>query len=307
MPRSLVIGANGFIGVHLVEGLRRAGHEVTAFDRFSAGPRFGVDGVRIVRGEFLDRSALAGALDGQDFVFHFVSTTTPATAEGDPTLDVRTNIAQSVDLLTLAVEARVRHVYFASTGGAVYGPQGRDSYAEDTPALPVSPYAIGKLTIEHYLRYFRHKHGLQSTALRISNPYGPGQHARRGQGLIPIALDRIIRDEEVVQFGDGSMIRDYLYVEDLVAMILRIVAAPIREHEVYNLGSGVGQSVSETLATLREVTGIDFPVRVVPVPTTFVDRVVLDTARFRREFGELELMPFEEGVRRTYEEARDAR
>ncbi len=201
---------------------------------------------------------------GQDLVFHFLSTTTPASAEGDPTLDVRTNIAQSVDLLTLAVEAGIRHFYFASTGGAIYGPQGRESYSEETPALPVSPYAIGKLAIEHYLRYFRHKHGLESTALRISNPYGPGQLTRRGQGLIPIALDRVLHGDEVVQFGDGSMVRDYLYVEDLVAMILRIVEVPAREHDVYNLGSGVGQSVSETLATLRQVTGVDFPIRILP-------------------------------------------
>jgi UDP-glucose 4-epimerase len=304
MPKSLVIGANGFIGSHLVDRLQREGHAVTAFDRFSSPPTFDAQDARVVQGEFLDRAALGEAVRGQDLVFHFLSTTTPASAEGDPTLDVRTNIAQSVDLLSLAVDAGVDHFYFASTGGAIYGPQGMTSYAEDVPTLPVSPYAIGKLTIENYLRYFRHKHGLNATALRISNPYGPRQHARGGQGLIPITLRHILQGEEVVQFGDGSMVRDYLYVEDLVEMIVKIVDAPSRSHDTYNLGSGTGQSVLQTFQTIREVTGIDFPIRRIPVPATFVDRVVLDTTRYTEEFGAVELLPFAEGIRRTHEELR---
>ncbi|MFC5503416.1 NAD-dependent epimerase/dehydratase family protein [Lysinimonas soli] len=302
MAKALVIGANGFLGSHLVDALSGAGHRVTAFDRFSSQePTFDATGVTIVRGEFLSRGDLEAAVAGQQLVFHFLSSTNPATAENDPTLDIRTNVAQTVELLEACVAAGTEHLYFASTGGAIYGPQGRSEYVEDDHTLPVSPYAIGKLAIENYLRYFRTVHGLNSTILRISNPYGTRQRAHRRQGLIPIALRQIALGLAVDRFGDGSMVRDYLYVEDLVSMIGTLVAGTPR-FDTYNLGSGTGHSVTQILDALRRVTDVDFEIRQLAVPPTFVDRVVLDTSRFRTEFGAMPLTTLDEGIRRTYRE-----
>ena len=304
MSRALVIGANGFIGSHLVESLAAAGHEVTAFDRYRADrPMFDPSRAAVLPGDFLDRSDLERAVAGQDLVFHFLSTTTPATAEGDPTLDLRTNVAQTVDLLRACVDASVGHVYFASTGGAIYGGSGRSEHAEEDRPLPVSPYAIGKLTIENYLHYFRATHGLRSTSLRISNPYGGRQKANRSQGLIPIALRRIAAGQPVVRLGDGAMVRDYILVDDLVEMIVRMVGREAT-HDVYNIGSGVGHTVSEVLATIRDVTGATFAIEERPKPPTFVDRIVLSTRRYVEEFGVVRLTGLPDGVRTTWEAVR---
>ena len=302
-----MIGANGFIGSHLVDALVGAGHVVTAFDRFSGSglPSFRSGGVTIRRGEFLSRSDLESAVQGQDLVFHFLSTTSPATAEADPTLDIRTNVAQTVELLESSAAAGVGHFYFASTGGAIYGPQGRAAYVESDVAQPVSPYGIGKLAIEHYLRYFKALHGLSSTALRISNPYGTRQHPQKKQGLIPIALRQIARGQPVVRLGDGSMVRDYIYVEDAVRMITDMVGRN-PEHDVYNIGSGAGSTVSEVLEAIRTVVGAPFAVEERPVPATFVDRVVLDVSRYHREFGVPESTPLLEGIARTYRESSES-
>ena len=262
---------------------------------------FTIDGtLYAVKGSFqvMPSSVKREGVAGQDFVFHFLSTTTPATAEGDPTFDLRTNVAQTVDLLEACVAASVQHFYFASTGGAIYGGQGRSQYSEGDRTMPVSPYAIGKLTIENYLGYFRTKHGLNSTSFRISNPYGERQKANRVQGLIPIALRRIALGEPVVRLGDGEMIRDYIYVVDLVNMIARVVGR-VPNHAVYNLGSGRGYSVNEVLHSLRRVTGTDFEVVEQPKPSTYVDRVVLDTGRYREEFGDLRITDLDEGIGRT--------
>lgn len=305
MAKVVVIGANGFIGSHLVDSLASAGHTVTAFDRFSSrSPTFTPQGVNLLQGEFLSRADLEEAVRGQDHVFHFLSTTTPATAEADPTLDIRTNVAQTVELLEACVSAGTRHVFFASTGGAIYGPQDKAEYAETDRALPISPYGIGKLTIEHYLHYFQKTHGLSSTALRISNPYGTRQKPNKKQGLIPIALRQIALGRPVVRMGSGSMVRDYVYVEDLVRMITPLVGQTT-EHDLYNLGSGAGHSVSEIIESLRRVTDTDFEVRELPTPPTFVDRVVLNTARYRAEFGNTPLTVLDDGVRLTYEEIRE--
>lgn len=302
MSKCLVIGANGFIGSHLVDELVELGHDVTVFDRFSAPTAHRhTQSVNRVVGDFLSNSDLSEAVAGQEHVFHFLSTTTPVTAENDPTLDVRTNVAQTISLLESCVRADVSRFYFASTGGAIYGSQDRSEHFETDMTEPLSPYAIGKLSIEHYLRYFRAKHGLQSVALRISNPYGTRQHPAKKQGLIPIVLRQVVNGQPVVRFGDGSMVRDYIYVNDLVKMIAPMVSqAPMSD--VYNLGSGMGFTVNAVFDSIRRITGIDFEVVERPVPSTFVDRVVLNTQRYVQEFGAQAITPLDLGVSSTFDE-----
>lgn len=299
--RALIVGANGFIGSHLVDELAGKGFEVTAFDRFSSGKASFEADVRRFKGDFLNNDDLREAVEGQQLLFHFLSTSTPATAERDPTFDVRTNLQQTLELMQIAVNAGVEHVYFASTGGAIYGDSGRLRYAESDPALPVSPYAIGKLSIERYLQYFELRFGIRTTALRISNPFGTRQHVDRKQGLIPIVLRQIALGLPVTQLGDGSMIRDYVYVDDLVEMLAPMVLQGSRE-PVYNLGSGEGRSVTSVLATIREVTGRDFDVQIAPKPATYVDSITLDTSRYTQEFGAPVLTDFKTGVESTWEE-----
>jgi UDP-glucose 4-epimerase len=306
VAKCLIIGANGFLGSHLVDELDRRGHQVTAFDRFSSTrPTFTAKTINRITGDFLNRADVALALEGQDYVFHFLSTTTPATAEDDPTLDVRTNIASSIDLLSLCVEAGVSRVYFASTGGAIYGDQPGVILDERAIPEPVSPYAIGKLAIEGYLRYFDRKYGLASVIFRISNPYGPRQHPRKVQGVIPIFLTAMKRGEPVTQFGDGAMVRDYLYVSDAVRMIVDAVEGRA-QHQLYNIGSGVGTSVAQVLRAAREVTGLDPEVLIAPIPPTFVASSVLAVERYRSEFGNQGILSLHEGIERTWAAIQEA-
>lgn len=303
MSKCLIIGANGFIGSHLVDQLTAEGHQVTAFDRFSSGNTlYETANVRRIIGDFANIANLRDAVTGQDRIFHMLSATSPITAEDDPSLDIRSNVAQTVNLLGICADAGVERFYFASTGGAIYGPQGPQSFEETDAVMPVSPYAIGKLAIENYLRYFKVKHGLKSVAFRISNPYGTRQHPNRLQGLIPIAARQIVAGYAVVRYGDGSMIRDYVYVKDLVRMIAQTVESE-PEYDVYNLGSGHGHSVTAVLDCLAEVAGRDLHIRELPVPPTFVQHVVLNTSRFQSEFGAIELTPLEIGAREVVREA----
>lgn len=304
MSDVLVIGGNGFIGAHLVALLVAEGFSVTVFDRFSNGlPTYAAPTVRAVAGDFLNRGDVRRAVAGHRLVVHMLSTTTPATAGDDPTVDLRTNVIPTIELLEDCVDAGVDHVYFASTGGAIYGGAQTGVVAEDAPTLPVSPYAIGKLAIENSLRYFQSVHGLASTSMRISNPYGPGQRGRRGQGLIPIAIRAVLAGEPVVRFGDGSMVRDYIYVDDLVEMMLRLIRST-PSHPVYNLGSGIGATVSDVLSLIERVVGRGFAVERRDTPPTFVQRIVLDPSRFRHEFGEVPVTVLEEGIRRTLDDLR---
>lgn len=301
VAKCLVIGGNGFLGSLLVDELAQRGHDVTAFDRFSMGvTTFSPVSATAFKGDFLNTRDLEEALVGQDYVFHFLSTTTPASVEHEPRVDIRTNVTQTLDLLDLAVTAHVKRVYFASSGGAVYGNQGKSEYSELDATLPVSPYGIGKLTIENYLRYYRAQHGLDSLVLRISNPYGIRQHPNRRQGLIPIALSRIIAGQPLQRFGDGTMVRDYAYAPDVVRKIGRTVDVRTAQ-DTYNIGSGFGHSVNEVFECIRSVTGVDFEIEEVEAPATFVTSVVLNTDRYDAEFESFVPTSLEEGISQTWD------
>jgi UDP-glucose 4-epimerase len=302
----LVVGGNGFIGSHVVDALAATGHTVSAFDRFGIEPtRWEAPGVGAVAGDFLNHADVRDAVRGRDCVVHMLSTTDPATAEDDPTLDIRTNVTSSVDLFATCVAEGVGSVLFASTGGAIYGDQAdKTLFSETDPTYPVSPYAIGKLTIENYLRYFRRKHGLRSTVLRLSNPYGPRQNPNKRQGIIPIFLRRLALGLPLTVYGDGTMVRDYIYVADLAAMVAAVVSREPR-HSLYNVGSGTGHSVLEILDAVRRVTGIEPTVAHRPRPSTFVDRVILDTRRFTEEFGRFDTRSLDEGIALTWQEIVD--
>jgi UDP-glucose 4-epimerase len=307
MSKCLILGANGFIGSHLVDKLVQQGDTVRAFDRFGDRPINFQENENIEKasGDFLNRGDLSAALEGVDYVFHLVSTTTPATAENDPLIDIETNIRMSVELLEECVSHNIKKVIFASTGGAIYGDI--DTAApinEETNPQPVSPYAIGKLTIEHYLRYFNRKFGLPTLTFRISNPYGQRHSPVNRQGVIPIFLHHIANNEPITVLGDGSMVRDYLYVEDLAAL----VASSFKEAKMslYNLGSGQGVSLNQLIEAIKNVTQREVNIEYLPKPSTFVQEVTLDINRFKNEFGLAPETTLEEGLQETWQYVLDS-
>lgn len=301
MAKCLVLGANGFLGSHLVDALVGRGHSVRAFDRFNGRIRFdSSENIELYTGDFLNRHDLREALKDIEFVFHFISTTTPITAEDDPLIDVDTNIKMSIELFDECVRQSIKKVIFASTGGAIYGSElGEEPVSESVIPRPVSPYAIGKLTIEHYLRYYRVKYGLSSVSLRISNPYGERQPLHRKQGVIPIFMERIIKGQPLTILGDGSMIRDYIYVKDMAQRVSDIFEKDML-NEVYNLGTGHGISVNEVVRSIEELTQTHTNKEYLPMPATFVQKIVLDTNLLVEEFGQQPQTELKDGLKATW-------
>jgi UDP-glucose 4-epimerase len=305
VAKCLVLGANGFIGSHLVDSLSRAGHFVRCFDRFQTKDAIflnkGSSNVEVFRGDFLDKTSLQKALENIDYVFHFISTTTPLTAENDPLTDIETNVKMSVELFSLCAQASVKKVIFASTGGSIYGNvDSSKPLSENLCPMPVSPYAIGKLSIEHYLRYFKRKHGLDYRVLRISNPYGPRQNTLSGQGVISIFLENIRKEMPITIYGDGSMIRDYIFISDVAEMIAGSFEKST-DSLVYNLGSGKGYSVNEVVKIIEQVTKVKPHIAHKEAPTTFVNEVVLDTTKFTDDFSITPKVNLKEGIEKTWQ------
>ena len=255
--RCLVLGGKGFIGSHLVDALLHAGHQVRVFDRAGIASLTEPASRAQVEwhdGDFTNESDVTRALAGCDVCFHLVATTLPKSSNADPAFDVDTNVVPSIRLFTQAVRAGVKKVIFVSSGGTVYGMPRYVPVDEVHPTDPISSYGITKLAIEKYLHLFHTLHGLSYAVLRPSNPFGERQRVQASQGAVAVFMGKVLRGEPVEIWGDGSVVRDYLYIGDLTAAFMAAMGYDGPER-VFNIGSGAGHSLNSVLDGIEQVTG----------------------------------------------------
>jgi UDP-glucose 4-epimerase len=285
MASCLVLGGAGFLGSHLVDGLKAAGHQVRIFDR----PH-----------EFLDPADLERALPGAELVFHLISTTVPKNSNENPALDIESNIAGTARLLELLRKHPPRRLVFISSGGTVYGVPRATPIRESHPTDPISSYGIHKLAIEKYLHMNHALYGLDYRVLRVANAYGERQRTDKAQGAVAAFLERVLRNEPIQIWGDGSVVRDYVYAGDIAQSFLR--AAEYRgEERIFNIGSGHGVSLNELVDAIAAVIGRRPSVEYTPGRGFDVPVNVLDIRLAREKLGWSPQMPLAEGLRRTYE------
>jgi UDP-glucose 4-epimerase len=237
------------------------------------------------------------ALIGCDVCYHLVSTTLPQSSNADPVFDIETNVAGTVRLLNHAVRLGVKKVVFVSSGGTVYGIPRSVPISEDHPTNPICSYGITKLAIEKYLHLYLALHGLEYTVLRLANPFGERQRIQASQGAVAVFMGKVLRGEKIEIWGDGSVVRDYVYIGDAVEAMVK--AAGYRGDErVFNIGSGKGVSLNEILEGLEAVTGQKADRRYTAARAFDVPVSVLAVARARAALGWTPTTPFTEGLRK---------
>jgi len=303
MANCLVLGGNGFLGSHIAEALAKKNNNVRVFDRFTHGMK-NLDSfsekIEIVKGDFFHEPDLKNAMKDMDIVFHYISTTNPVTSLNNPQYDLETNVIGSVRMLQIASDYGVKKVVFPSSGGTIYGEPKTVPIAEDAPTYPVNPYAISKLTIEKYLNYFFHDYGMDYLILRYSNPYGERQSPYGKQGIIPIFLNKIKTGETPTIFGDGSAIRDYIYIEDAVNATLLLFEKNI-EDKIFNVGSGRGVTVNELVSVISEITGQSINPIYTNDNAIYIQKIILDISKIRRATGWSPGTGLLEGITKTWE------
>lgn len=299
--KCLILGGAGFIGSHLAEALLAEGHQVRIFDRPNlVRPMELVADERIewFEGDFLNADDLALVLPGSEAVFHLVSATLPKSSNDNPAYDVETNVIGTLRLLDIARTSGVQRVIFASSGGTVYGLPRTLPISETHPTDPLVSYGIAKLTIEKYLNMYHVLHGLDYCVLRLSNPYGERQRASASQGAVAVFLHKAIHNEPIHIWGDGNVTRDYIYIKDAAAALVRALSCK-GEQRVFNIGSGQGLSLNQVLEAIEELLGR-------PVARTYeqerkfdVPANILDISRARDLLGWRPLIDFPAGLERT--------
>jgi UDP-glucose 4-epimerase len=305
--RVAILGGGGFIGSAIADRMLQDGHDLRILERPRVEPYRSFlrsENVEWLTGDLMNAHDAAAAIADVDVVLHLVSTTIPASSKDDPVFDIVSNLVSSVQLLNLMVAGNVRKIVFISSGGTVYGKPEYLPIDERHPTDPCVPYGITKLAIEKYLLMFQHIYGIQATILRVTNPFGARQRPETGQGVISTFLSRALRGQPLEVWGDGSVVRDYLYIGDVARAFAR-AADYDGEHSVFNISSGVGVSLEEVIGLVEQVLGTQvarayYPGRPFDVPVS-----ILDNSLAKQELGWEPQVKLADGIARTAEWMRE--
>ncbi len=296
----LVLGARGFIGKHLCSALVAANHRVRGFDLQPANGNWpDIPGVEWTAGNLDHVSDVMTALDKIDLVFHLISTTIPQTSNENPLLDLQQNVGATLKLLELVIkQPRKPRFIFLSSGGTIYGIPHIIPIPEEHPTDPLSAYGIAKLAIEKYLALYGYLYKLDYSILRLANPYGEFQSHLSNQGVIAAFVHKALHHKPVEIWGDGSIVRDYLYIGDVISAMITLIDYNGPE-KIFNIGGGKGHSILELLSVIKELFQHDIAYCHLESRACDVPINVLDIKRAASILGWKPTTPLHEGIKRV--------
>ena len=308
--RALITGGAGFIGSHVCERFLQSGWSVEIIDDLSTGKR-----------ENLPQSATIHTLDVRspeaaqiirggtfDAIVHLAAQIDVRKSVADPAYDASVNIGGTLNLveaLRSSARAKQCRFVFVSTGGALYGEFVTPPNEETFPKDPESPYGIAKLSAELYLAYYGRVNGTDTVVVRLGNVYGPRQDPHGEAGVVAIFCGRILDGKPLTVFGDGKQTRDYVYVKDVAEATFLAATKTLPKQERldsrgFNIGTGVGTSVSELAETLFRGTGKKVPVDLAPARPGEQQHSVLHVAKAGKLLGWKPSVSLETGLTETF-------
>lgn len=306
----LVTGGAGFIGSHIVERLVREGHGVRVLDDFSAGNEANLapfmDKIELLRGDIREVETVKEAVKDMEIVFHEAALGSVPRSVADPQSTHDVNITGTLNVLLASRDAGVRRVVFASSS-SVYGETPELPKHEQMVPQPLSPYALSKLTGEHYISVFKQVYGFEAVALRYFNIFGPRQDPNSHYAAVmPKFATALLNGERPVIFGDGLQSRDFTYIENVVEANLLASEAEGIAGKAFNVACGGRYTLLELLNQMKEFLGSDIePIHESPRAGDVRDsQASIEAAQ--QGFGYRVSVGFEEGLRRTVEWYRGA-
>lgn len=300
--KAVLLGGGGFLGSYIAEHLLANGQTVCILARKNSPYLEHVRhlGAKIIFGNFLDADTLATVVADCDIVYHLISATNPQTSNENPRYDVEANLLGTLQLLEHMRKVGIKKIIFASSGGTIYGIPDKTPISEGHHTNPVNSYGIIKLAIEKYLHLFWHLYGINYCILRISNVYGIRQPVTNSQGVVASFLDKAIKGEELVVWGDGTALRDYIYISDVASVFFK-ASLYHGEPRIFNIGSGKAHSVNDIINILQKKFSGSLRVKYLPKRPFDVPVNILDVSCAKRHLNWEPKVTFEEGILFTFE------
>lgn len=295
-----ILGAAGFIGTNLAIRLSK-NNDVTVVDQnmiyFDNMKKLNLQ-LNYKVAQFSVNFDYDNLLKDTEVLYHLVSTTVPTTSNQHISEELMANVVVTSKILEGCVRNNVKKVVFISSGGTVYGKERFCPIKEDTITNPINSYGIQKLTIEKLLYLYNYLYNLDYRIIRLSNPYGPYQRPNGVLGVVTTFTYKALKNEEIVVYGDGSVIRDFIFIDDAIHGILNI-ANGNGKYKLYNLGYGKGTSVNQVIQGIENVLNKKLSVRYIDGRKADVPINYLDIGRYEADFGALNPVSLEEGIKKT--------
>jgi UDP-glucose 4-epimerase len=298
--RVLITGGAGFIGSAIQDIYLQAGHEVAILDNFTAGnPAYVHSQARVYQADVRDATLVQRILqDWQpEVVSHHAAQIDVRQSVAEPVADAQMNILGSLNVLAAAAQMGVKQFIFASSGGACYGELQQMPAPESHPLQPISPYGIAKVTMEHYLHFYYQTHGLCYGILRYANVYGPRQGITGEAGVITAFITALLTGQTPVIYGQGTQTRDYVYVEDVAQVNLRILGR--LEPLTLNIGTGQETSVLTLYERLQKLLPSKVTPKFLPARLGEISRSALDVRQAQQTLGWQAQTPLDQGLQAT--------
>lgn len=307
MQHFLFIGGAGFIGSNIIKALQQCDVQISVLEPpFADLHRLdGVD-VKVFRGELINYDYVQSLIETNHIttVVHLVSTIIPGSSFEDYKREYQNVIFPTIELMQLCAQKGIRFVYFSS-GGTVYGNRKTtEPFVETDPMAPISYYGWSKQMMENSIHYVHRTTGLDYLILRPSNPYGHGQRLHAQQGLIAVALGKILSGEPITIWGDGSSVRDYIYIDDLSGIVRELLLNGV-SGKTLNIGSNEGHSINDIVALLKDIVEESVKTEHVTSRSVDVANMILDTTELKK-YVDYRITPLEEGVRQFYREIKSS-
>ncbi len=299
----LLIGGCGFIGSHFAEILLDNGYQVIIFDKSNVNKKnieLLKGKIDVIEGDFLNEGDIKKAIKNMDYIVHLVYTTLPGSSMANICYDIDTNVIASIRLLNLIKENKHQKIIFISSGGTVYGEPIILPITESHPTNPICSYGITKLIIEKYILLFNRVENLNYLILRISNLYGKRYNVTNKQGLINVCLHRIANGQDIEVWGDGSIIRDYIYIKDVSEAFIKLIDRDIN-NEIFNIGTGIGYSINQVIDIIKEVVNQNFVVRHIDARHIDVKKNILNIDKINKQIKWFPKVDLKEGIKLTWE------
>ena len=245
----MILGGNGFIGQNLSRYLSDAGYRVCVFD--VRKPEREDPRVRYLTGDFFEDSSIDVLTEGQDVIIHALSTINPGNSNAMYMRGYTRDFVQTIKLFDRLTHTKGRLI-FLSSAGTVYGKYPGRPFDESDPLRPINHYGSVKLCVETAMRAFNEQQGTCFMSCRITNPYGPGQDYLKGVGFIDAVVKSILHRQKLEIWGDGSVVRDYIYIED-VCKVMEALLHYEGDMHTFNISTGVGVSQVEIIRLFEKL------------------------------------------------------